>query len=110
MMTESETVSPPPPTWIEAAMSSGPSCRTTNHAMTAIWPANIAAKMNRPHSVVPQNFQIRGGRGGRRNATAGCGVKESINWPSAAVCLFVMPAKRESSPDVPGIHVFLAAW
>src|SRR6266404_6273723 len=53
--------------------------------MTATWPRNIPAKMNRPHSVVPQNFQTRGGRwsgiaGG--TATALAGVRESIRWLS----------------------------
>ena len=62
MITESEIVRPPPTTWIAAAISIGPSRRNTNQATTAICPTNIAAKMNRPHSAVPQNFQIRGGR------------------------------------------------
>jgi len=62
MITDSETVRPPPTTWIAAAMSNGPSRRSTNQATTAICPTNIAAKTNRPHSAVPQNFQIFGGR------------------------------------------------
>src|SRR3954453_4558581 len=54
--------------------------------MTAAWPRNIAAKMNRPHSVVPQNFQTRGGRSGIAGgtATALAGVRESIRWLSSA--------------------------
>ena len=30
--------------------------------ITASWPTNMPANKNRPHSAVPQNFQIRGGR------------------------------------------------
>src|ERR1700688_5263756 len=40
---------------------------------------NIAAKTNRPHSAVPQNFQIRGGLWGGVTVTEGfSGVRESI--------------------------------
>ena len=84
MITESGTAIPPAAAWINAALSIGPSLRTTIHAMTATWPANIAAKMNRPHRVVPQNFQIRGGRGGKGGGTATGGVsglRESIRAP-----------------------------
>src|SRR3954467_8583016 len=54
--------------------------------MTATWPRNIAAKMKRPHSVVPQNFQTRGGRSGIAGgtATALAGVTGSIRWLSLA--------------------------
>ena len=40
--------------------------------------------MNRPHSVVPQNFQTRGGWSGIAGgtATALAGVRESIRWLS----------------------------
>src|SRR5262245_45766473 len=78
MMTDSEIVSPPPTARMVEAMSAGPSCRSTNQATTASWPANIAAKMKRPQSVVPQNFQIFGGRAG---ASAGelSAAKVSIN-------------------------------
>ena len=69
-ITESEMVSPPPMTRIASAMSSDPPCRSTKKAITATWPRNIAAKMNRPHSVVPQNFQTRGGRSGIAGGTA----------------------------------------
>ena len=62
MITDSEIVSPPPTTRIAVAISSGPSCRNTNQPTTASCPTNIPAKTNRPHSAVPQNFQIRGGR------------------------------------------------
>src|SRR4029450_6955724 len=49
--------------------------------MTAAWPRNTAAKMNRPHSAVPQNFQTRGGWSAVvcGTATALAGVRESIN-------------------------------
>ena len=60
MMTDSEIVSPPPTTWITVATSIVPPCRAQKYAITANWPKNIPAKMNRPHSAVPQNFQIRG--------------------------------------------------
>ena len=48
--------------------------------MTAAWPTNMPAKMNSPHSAVPQNFQIRGGR--TMDAARGgglSGLSESIN-------------------------------
>src|SRR6267378_3974829 len=61
IITESEIVRPPPTTWIAAAISIGPSCRKTNQATTASCPTDKTAKMKRPHSAVPQNFQIRGG-------------------------------------------------
>src|SRR5262249_6756167 len=63
-ITDSEIVSPPPTVRMVVAMSMSPGCRSTNQATTASWPANIAAKTKRPHSVVPQNFQIFGGRAG----------------------------------------------
>src|SRR5947208_16160435 len=80
-ITESEILSPAPTAWITAAISNGPSCRSTNQRMTAIWPPNIAAKMKSPQSSVPQNFQIRGGSGGKGggSTTGGCsGLRESI--------------------------------
>ena len=98
MITESATVSPPPTTWIAAAMSIGPSCRSTKQATTAIWPANIAAKTNRPHSAVPQNFQIRGGRLAGADVTADCGI-EGVH--QGFRIYFVMAGLD------PGIHVFL---
>ena len=83
MITESEIVSPPPTTWIAAAMSIGPSRRNTNQATTAIWPANIAAKTNSPHSAVPQNFQIRGGRcAGMTGASRGGDLRDFRGNPS----------------------------
>ena len=81
MITESEIVRPPPTTWIAAAMSIGPSCRSTNQTTTAIWPTNIAPKMNRPHSAVPQNFQMRGGAG-RGRSSGRIADRGSINWLS----------------------------
>src|ERR1700704_3901269 len=81
MITESETVRPPPTTWIAAAISIGPSRRNTNQATTAIWPVNIAAKTNRPHRLVPQNFQMRGGREvGVTVAGGAAGSRESIRY------------------------------
>src|SRR5580658_6756768 len=88
MITESEIVRPPLSTCVAEATSIGPSWRHTNQATTASCPTNIAANTNRPHNVVPQNFQIRGGRG---RATAGvsaaelAGSRESINWLSIGV-------------------------
>src|SRR5216684_6700084 len=74
MITESEMVRPPPTTWIAAAISIGPSRRNTNQATTAICPTNIAAKMNRPHRAVPQNFQIRGWRSARMTGIGATGI------------------------------------
>src|SRR6266576_7077532 len=86
-----------------AATSIGPPRRRTNQATTAIWPTNIAAKMNRPHSAVPQNFQIRGGDRSRMTAAAAAAetseLRESIK--GFQVLVVVMPGL------VPGIHVFL---
>src|SRR5476651_1298784 len=80
IITESEIVRPPPTTWIAEAMSSSPSRRNTNQATTATCPTNIAAKMNRPHKALPQNFQIRGGRGVGVTVMGGpAGSRESIN-------------------------------
>src|SRR5450631_2003350 len=81
MITESEIVSPPPRTWMAAATSNGPSCRSTNQATTAICPTNIAAKTNSPHRAVPQNFQILGWRWMLMTGVGAAGtseLKESI--------------------------------
>src|SRR5229473_1040515 len=89
MITESEIVSPPPRTWMAAATSSGPSCRHTNQATTAICPTNIAAKTNSPHRAVPQNFQILGWRSAGMTAMGAAGStvlsSESIKRPSIDV-------------------------
>jgi hypothetical protein len=88
MITERAIVTPPPSTLIVAATSIGPCRRNTNQATTAICPTNIAAKTNRPHSAVPQNFQIRGlGSAGISGAAAmgSAGVSgRSINGLSTA--------------------------
>src|SRR5437879_5172536 len=77
MITESEIVRPPPTTWIAAARSIGPSLNKMNQATTTICPTNIAAKMNRPHRAVPQNFQIRGGRWVRMTGMGAAELAES---------------------------------
>src|SRR5512140_436032 len=83
MIRESESVRPPPTTWMAAAISSGPSRRNTNQATTAICPANIAAKISSPHTAVPQNFQMRGGLWEGMTAADADAISElrvSINW------------------------------
>src|SRR5229473_4266055 len=89
MITESEIVSPPPRTWMAAATSNGPSCRSTNQATTAICPTNIAAKTNSPHRAVPQNFQILGWRPAPMTGMGAVGStvpsRESIKRPSIDV-------------------------
>src|SRR5437762_3427725 len=89
MITESEIVRPPPTTCVAAARSIGPSRCKTNQATTAICPTNIAAKMNRPHRAVPQNFQIRGGRSSRMTEIGAAGIavvsSESIKRPQVLV-------------------------
>src|SRR5258705_8916697 len=72
--------------------------------MTATWPRNIAAKMKRPHSVVPQNFQTRGGRSGIAGgtATALAGVRESIRRLSLARSNSRQRAPQEAADVVMG--------
>jgi hypothetical protein len=71
--------------------------------------------MNRPHSAVPQNFQIRSGRTvAVAVASAISELRESIGGLSVGSnSILVMPGqKREArlfALDVPGIHVFCAA-
>src|ERR1700681_669446 len=97
MITESETVRPPPTTWIAAARSIGPPRRSTNQDTTAIWPANIAAKTNRPHRLVPQNFQMRGGRGVGVTVTGGAaGSRESIRYFRLARISHLRHARAEA--------------
>src|ERR1700712_5328933 len=55
---------------IEARSNGGPLARKKT-ATNANCPANIAAKMSTPHRLVPQNFQISGGRCAPDNAMAG---------------------------------------
>src|SRR6478735_1752134 len=72
--------------------------------MTATWPRNIAAKMNRPHSVVPQNFQTRGGRSGIAGgtSTALAEVRESIRWLSLVRSYSRQRAPQEAADIVMG--------
>src|SRR6478672_6584046 len=75
--------------------------------MTATCPTNTPAKMNSPQSVVPQNFQIRGGRcgsgtaGGTSAGLAGfvAGFSESIKWLSR--CRRDRPCSRQRTLEQP---------
>src|SRR5437764_3265045 len=69
IMTDSEITVPALATaLIEAILNGGP-LATKKTATNANCPANIAANSSNPHRLVPQNFQIRGGR-----AAPGCGA------------------------------------
>src|ERR1700741_4471098 len=84
MITESEMVRPlPAAARMVSAISAVSPLRSTSYASTNAWPANSAAKANRPHRAVPQNFQTcrLGNAGGTR--TGGFSrVRESIKKPS----------------------------
>ena len=65
--------------------------------MTATCPTNTPAKMNSPQSVVPQNFQIRGGRCG--SGTAG-GTSAGLAGFVAGSVIHQMAFSLSSRPAV----------
>src|SRR5947209_953425 len=69
IITDSEITVPLPATVLIEPKSKGGPLATKNPATSRNCPANIAANISAPHSVVPQNFQIFGAGAG--NGVAG---------------------------------------
>src|SRR4051794_5340098 len=69
----------------------------TSRATAASWPTNIAPNANRPHRLVPMNFQIRGGFSGADTAAGAASASISgtlIQQPSSAARLVPTSGQR----------------